>query len=131
MRVYRQTYTQAVAALPDFSRPTQEGKKATGTDDISVADSAIGKERRQGQKNLIQNFAKFQRPSGIIADYSGQLGFLSENKKPLFSHEKQGFWPKNERVEEGTRTPDPQNHNRSQMGPEYRHALFFIVKTGF
>ncbi len=108
---YREAETQAIAALPDFSRPTQEGEKATGTDDISVADSAIGKERRQGQKNLIQNFAKFQRPSGIIADYSGQLGFSSGNEKTLFSREKQGFLPKNQRVEEGTRTPDPQNHN--------------------
>lgn len=91
---YREAETQAIAALPVFSRPMQEREKATGTDDISVADSAIGKQRRQGQKNLIQNFAKFQRPGGIISDYSGQLGFSSGNEIALFSREKQGFWPK-------------------------------------
>lgn len=55
--------------------------------------------------------ASQDRPSRIIADYSGQLGFSSGNKKTLFSREKQGFGPKNQRVEEGIRTPDPQNHN--------------------
>ena len=108
---YREAETQAIAALPDFTKPTQENQKATGTDDISAADGAVGKERRPGQKNLIQNFAIFQRPKGIISDYSGQMGFSSGDEKTPILSEKQGFWPKNKRVEEGTRTPDPQIHN--------------------
>ncbi len=87
--IYKGQETDAIAALPDLSRPSQAAQqaKATGTDDIIPLETPA--------KILAKSLAKNCGKIGILANIDGQIAENQDCSKAAFSSEKHGFSAKN------------------------------------
>jgi len=82
----------------------------------------------RAKKILSKTLPNFSAQAGLLLTILDSWGSQVEMKKSPFLREKRGFWPKNQRVEEGIRTPDPQNHNCIFQCPELPEYLFLWQK---